>query len=62
MIGANFESKIHFDHLVDVDWQQEIIVASKYANKVYQELYKIQLHLKDNRAENSHVLFKCTLP
>ncbi|CAK79306.1 unnamed protein product (macronuclear) [Paramecium tetraurelia] len=33
IIAANFESKIGFNYLVDVDWQQEIVVSSKYANQ-----------------------------
>ncbi|CAD8198918.1 unnamed protein product [Paramecium octaurelia] len=62
IIAANFESKIGFNYLVDVDWQQEIVVSSKYANKVYQEIYKIQLHTKSTDNKDKDIVFKCTLP
>ncbi|CAD8126562.1 unnamed protein product [Paramecium sonneborni] len=62
IIAANFESKIGFNYLVDVDWQQEIVVSSKYANKVYQEIYKIQLHTKTIEKKDKDIVFKCTLP
>ncbi|CAD8126751.1 unnamed protein product [Paramecium sonneborni] len=62
IIASNFESKIGFNYLVDVDWQQEIVVSSKYANKVYQEIYKIQLHTKTIDNKDRDIMFKCTLP
>lgn len=59
-VKDKFQGSIEYDKLVDVEWKQNYLIATKNISHLHEDVYYITLKMLDTDKQFKNIQFKCS--